>query len=72
MVGLPGPEEVRHARATADPLIKLRSALLGAGIDAREIGSWMRPSTEVHTAADVALDHEAPHANYDAKRRWQH
>jgi 2-oxoisovalerate dehydrogenase E1 component len=61
-------EEIKHARATADPLKKLRADLLDAGVEKAEIEEIDRAiGAEVRAAADQALEHESPRAMLGAK-----
>ena len=62
------PDELRHIRATADPIAKLRIWLLNAGIEEERIEALERAvATETRAAAEQVLEHDAPRAMLDAK-----
>ncbi len=58
--------EIEQARATRDPLVTLRGALIGRGVAAREIEVLEETiDQEVRSAAALALDHAGPQAGFD-------
>jgi 2-oxoisovalerate dehydrogenase E1 component len=61
-------DELRHIRATADPLATMRAWLLGTGVGEDRIAALERAvAVETRAAAEQALEHDAPRAMLDAK-----
>lgn len=60
--------EIAQVRAEADPLARLRAALLAEGLTAQDLNAVDRDiEREVRAASDAALDAPAPQANLDAR-----